>query len=241
MYDRLTEEVKKVLSYARQEALRMGHCHIGGAHLLLGLVWEGSGVAADTLKRLGVDPRALRQKAEEYLAGESQGPALDGQLLLSDAAQEAVEVASEEARQMGHGHIGPEHLLLGLLNDPDGVPAAMLGGFGVTADDVRRVETELLGETSRAQEPLLDRDLHFAPSMQEVVRLALDEARRSRASSVGLEHVVTALARRQGELVGSVATELRDMRDQIERALQALEGMARPAEDEGKGGGEPTG
>jgi len=144
MYDRLSEKTKKVITYARQEAQRMGHQYIGTEHLLLGLVREGTGVAATVLQRLGVDPKRVRLEVEK-LVKTGDSVISGGKQPFAASAKKAFEHAVDEAKRLGQSYIGTEHLLLGLLKEDDGVAAQVLMNLGIELDEVHESVMELLG------------------------------------------------------------------------------------------------
>jgi len=134
-WDKLSERARKVIVLARQEAHNLGHDYIGSEHLLLGLVVEGDGIAARVLMGLGVDGDRVR-KAIEHVIGRGQAPAM-GEVALAPRARKVVELAVEEARQLGRQHIGVEHLLLGIVREGEGIAADILKSLGVALEQVR--------------------------------------------------------------------------------------------------------
>jgi ATP-dependent Clp protease ATP-binding subunit ClpC len=147
MFDRLTERARKVISLARQEAQRFNHEYVGTEHLLLGLVKEGSGVAANVLKNIGVELKRIRLEVEKMV---KSGPDLikaGSQLPFTPRAKKVLELSLEEARHLGHNYVGTEHILLGLLKEEEGVAARVLQGLGLRPDDVREEVLNLLGAT----------------------------------------------------------------------------------------------
>src|SRR5208337_1282465 len=125
MYERFTDRARKVMQLANQEAQRFNHEYIGTEHILLGLVKEGSGVAADVLKNLDVDLRRIRLEVEKLLqSGPDKVPL--SRLPQTPRAKKVVEYAMDEARNLGHNYVGTEHVLLGLLRDDMGVAAQVL-------------------------------------------------------------------------------------------------------------------
>ena len=134
MFDRFTERARKVMSLARQEAQRFNHDYIGTEHILLGLVQEGSGVAAQVLKNLEVEPRKIRVEVEKIVKNGTNMVTM-GQLPFTPDAKRALELALEEA---GAHAMGSEHLLLGLVREEHGLAGTVLRGMGVTAEAVRR-------------------------------------------------------------------------------------------------------
>ena len=149
-YDRLTDRARKVIAYARQEAQRFNHDYIGTEHLLLGLIKEGSGVAATVLRNLDVDIKRIRLEVEKMVQS-SPDTQLKGQPPLTPRAKKVLEFSLEEARTLGHNYIGTEHILLGLLRENEGVAAAVLVNLGIKLEDVREEVLNLLGADAQAQ------------------------------------------------------------------------------------------
>ncbi|MDO4585930.1 MAG: ATP-dependent Clp protease ATP-binding subunit [Planctomycetia bacterium] len=132
------------MQLATQEAQRFNHEYIGTEHLLLGLVKEGSGVAANVLKNLGVDLRDIRLEVEKLVRS---GPDLVmmGRLPQTPRARKVLEYSMEEAQSLNHNYIGTEHLLLGLLREQEGIAAQVLMNLGLKLEEVRQAVLNLLG------------------------------------------------------------------------------------------------
>ena len=144
MYERFTDRARKVMQLANQEAQRFNHEYIGTEHILLGLVKEGSGVAANVLKNLDVDLRKIRLEVEKLV---QSGPEMVtiGKLPQTPRAKKVLEYSMEEARNLNHNYVGTEHILLGLLREQEGVAAQVLMNLGLKLDDVREEVLNLLG------------------------------------------------------------------------------------------------
>jgi len=141
---RFTERVRRVMHFAREEAGRLQHDYIGTEHLLLGLIREGEGVAAVVLTNIGLDIEQVRRAVEEAVPP-SGGTLTIGDLPFNTGAKRALELAIEEAKELGHNYIGTEHLLLGLLREGDGIAAKTLMRLGVELERLREATLELLG------------------------------------------------------------------------------------------------
>jgi ATP-dependent Clp protease ATP-binding subunit ClpC len=140
------------MGLARQEAQRFNHDYIGTEHILLGLIQEGSGVAADVLKNLDVDPKRIRQEIEKLVSHGTTMVTM-GQLPFTPRAKKVLELALEEASNLGHNYIGTEHLLLGLIREQEGIAAQVLQNLNVRLEDVREEVLELLGaEVSQGED-----------------------------------------------------------------------------------------
>ena len=144
MYERFTDRARKVMQLANQEAQRFNHEYIGTEHILLGLIKEGSGVAANVLKNLEVDLRKIRLEVEKLV---QSGPDMVtmGKLPQTPRAKKVIEYSMEEARNLGHNYVGTEHILLGLLREQEGVAAQVLMNLGLKLEEVREEVLSLLG------------------------------------------------------------------------------------------------
>ena len=145
-FDKFTEQTKRVLIRSQQEAKRLHHTHIGTEHLLLGLIGEEAGGAATVLARLGVAPPRVRRAVEGGL--ERGERPVGGDVRLTPGAKRVIELTVEEARRLGHDHIGTEHLLLGLVREEKGRAAGVLAGLGVEVERVRHEVLRLTGSGS---------------------------------------------------------------------------------------------
>jgi ATP-dependent Clp protease ATP-binding subunit ClpC len=151
MYERFTDRARKVMQLANQEAQRFNHEYIGTEHILLGLVKEGSGVAANVLKNLDIDLRKIRLEVEKIV---QSGPDMVtmGKLPQTPRAKKVIEYSIEEARNLNHNYVGTEHLLLGLLREQEGVAAQVLMNLGLKLEDVREEVLNLLGHNMESGE-----------------------------------------------------------------------------------------
>lgn len=151
-YARFTDRARKVLQLANQEAQRLNHEYIGTEHILLGLIREGSGVAANVLKNLDIDIRKVRAEVEKIIQSGPDGVTM-GKLPQTPRAKKVIEFAIEEARNLDHKWVGSEHLLLGLLREGEGVAAQVLTNLGLTLDEIRGGILKLLGQETPAEKP----------------------------------------------------------------------------------------
>ena len=203
MYERFTDRARKVMQLANQEAQRFNHEYIGTEHVLLGLVKEGSGVAANVLKNLDIDLRKIRLEVEKIV---QSGPDMVtmGKLPQTPRAKKVIEYAMEEARNLNHNYVGTEHLLLGLLREQEGVAAQVLMNLGLKLEDVRDEVLNLLGHGIEGEE---------APSSSR------SSGKGSKSKTPALDSFgrdLTELAR-QGKLDPVIGRE-----DEIERVTQIL-------------------
>jgi ATP-dependent Clp protease ATP-binding subunit ClpC len=148
-FTRFTDRARRVVVLAQDEARGLGHGSVGPEHLLLGLLVEGEGVAARELESLGISLEEARERVEE-IVGRGQG-APAGHIPFTPRAKKVLEGSLREALQLGHTHIGTEHLLLSLLAEGDDIPAQVLAGRGASSDLVReRVVALLTGRYEQA-------------------------------------------------------------------------------------------
>lgn len=198
MFERFTEKAIKVIMLAQEEARRLGHNFVGTEQILLGLIGEGTGIAAKTLKGMGVNLKEARAEVEKIIGRGSGFVAVE--IPFTPRAKRVLELAWDEARQLGHNYIGTEHLLLGLIREGEGVAARVLENLGVDLTKVRSNVIRMLGETrgssttsspGRSKTPTLD---EFSVDLTQ----AADEQRLDpvvgRANEI--ERVVQILGRR---------------------------------------------
>ncbi|WP_269622784.1 ATP-dependent Clp protease ATP-binding subunit [Prochlorococcus marinus] len=146
MFERFTEKAIKVIMLAQEEARRLGHNFVGTEQILLGLIGEGTGVAAKVLKSMGVNLKDSRVEVEKIIGRGSGFVAVE--IPFTPRAKRVLELSLEEARQLGHNYIGTEHLLLGLIREGEGVAARVLENLGVDLTKVRTQVIRMLGETA---------------------------------------------------------------------------------------------
>ncbi len=206
MYERFTDRARKVMQLANQEAQRFNHEYVGTEHVLLGLIKEGSGVAANVLKNLDVDLRKIRNEVEKIVQA---GPDMVtmGKLPQTPRAKKVIEYAIEEARNLNHNYVGTEHLLLGLLREQEGVAAQVLMNLNLKLDEVREEVLNLLGhgmdaggegergaasKGSKSKTPALD---SFGRDLTDLARQGKLDPVIGRQNEI--ERVVQILSRRQ--------------------------------------------
>jgi len=144
-FDRFNDRAKRVLALAQDEAIRFNHNYIGTEHLLLGLVREGEGVAARVLDSLGVELSKVRT-AVEFIIGRGDSTTSPSEITLSPRTKKVIELAIDEARKLGHSHVGTEHLLLGLVREGEGIASGVLESLGVSLEKVRHQVIATLGQ-----------------------------------------------------------------------------------------------
>jgi len=144
-FDRFNDRAKRVLALAQDEAIRFNHNYIGVEHLLLGLVREGEGVAARVLNSLRVELSRARTSVE-FIIGRGDATTSPSEITLSPRTKRVIELAIDEARKLGHSHVGTEHLLLGIVREGQGVASGVLESLGVGLEKVRHHVIAALGQ-----------------------------------------------------------------------------------------------
>ncbi len=134
-WQRFTERARRVISYAQEEARRLGENYVSTEHLLLGLLRESAGTAVRVLQQLGVSPDQLRMEVERQV---SRGEVRDAQeMQLTPRAKRVIDLAYDEARHLNDSYIGTEHLLLGLIREEEGLAGGVLKQMGVDLEHAR--------------------------------------------------------------------------------------------------------
>lgn len=144
MFEHFTDKAIKAVMLAQEEARRLGHNLVGTEQILLGLIGEGTGVAAKVLTELGVTLQNARAEVEKII-GRGNRP-VSAEIPFTPKVKRVFEQAFTEARALGHNYIGPEHLLLGLLREGEGVAAKVLNNLGVDSSEARNTTIRKLGE-----------------------------------------------------------------------------------------------
>ncbi|MFJ8064420.1 ATP-dependent Clp protease ATP-binding subunit [Psychrobacillus sp. NPDC096426] len=148
MFNRFTQRSQKVLQLAQEEAIRLKHESIGTEHILLGLIREGSGIAAKALEAIEVDTKVIEVGIEELVGtgAEEVGPIVN----YTPRAKKVIELSVDESRKLGHSYIGTEHLLLALIREGEGVAARVLNNAGVSLNKARQQVLQLLGSNDQS-------------------------------------------------------------------------------------------
>ena len=148
MFERFTDTARRVVVYAKEEALLLDHDYIGTEHILLGLLRDDTETAVQVLTSLGAALDPARARVEELAGRGRQAPA--GEIPFTPGAKKVLELSLREALQLGHNYIGTEHILLGLVREGSGGGAEVLKRLGVETDKVRRA---VLATLRARQEP----------------------------------------------------------------------------------------
>ena len=147
----LPKRAQQVLVLAQEEARRLTHNFIGTEHLLLGLIREGSGVAARALQNMGVDLNKVRQEVERIVPKGNKAPTHG--ISYTPRAKRVVELSIEEGQNLGHNYVGTEHILLGLIREGEGIAAQVLANLGVDLKRARKEVIQLLGGEDAISRP----------------------------------------------------------------------------------------
>ncbi len=145
-FNKFTERARKVILLAKEEAKRFNHDYIGTEHMLLGLVKEGEGVAAAVLTSIGLDFENIKTEVERLVQPGLDTP-VEGDIPFTPRAKKVIELAMDEARNLGHNYIGTEHLLLGLIREGEGVASQVLLNMDLDLKSVREEVLNLLGSS----------------------------------------------------------------------------------------------
>jgi hypothetical protein len=212
MFQRFTDRARRAVYLATEEARLLRHGHVGTEHLLLGLVYEGEGLAAKALESLGLSLEEVRRQVIEITGHGHDTYA--GRIPFTPQAKEAMELSLREALALGHNYIGTEHLLLGLLREEHGIAARLLTGLGTDHDRVREQVAALLNQREQA-----NREAHLARQAVPV-ELAdtaeqLDQVRAQKEAALDTEDFEAAKALRDRE------KQLLADKQRLERQLRA--------------------
>jgi ATP-dependent Clp protease ATP-binding subunit ClpA len=226
VFERFTERARQVVVLAQDEARAFRHDHIGTVHMLLGLMREEPGVAARVLHESGLDVHAVRDQVRAVV-GEGDFPS-PGQLPFTPGAKAALEAGLRESLDVGHNFIGTEHILLGMLREPEPHLAAVLTGAGANiADLVTRTEQALPGRSIVEIAPDIVGFERLTEFARGAIVLAQDEARALNHNYVGTEHLLLGLLREEhggaAHALDAVGIRLGAARDQVRETVGAGE------------------
>jgi ATP-dependent Clp protease ATP-binding subunit ClpA len=207
MFERFTDQARRVVVLAQEEARHLNHNYIGTEHLLLGLLREGEGVAAKALASLGISLEAGRIQVEEIVGQGLRAPT--GHIPFTPRAKKVLELSLREALQLGHNYMGTEHILLGVIREGEGVAAQVLAAVG--ADDarvreqvVRLLTEEQIAQVRRQKEAAVEAgDVDRAAALRDrEQQLLADRARREREwmADVDVQAVIEENQRLHGEV-----------------------------------------
>jgi ATP-dependent Clp protease ATP-binding subunit ClpC len=152
MFERFTDRSRRVVILAQEEARMFNHEYVGTEHILLGLIREDGGVAAQALESLEITEEAARQQVEEIVGRGQAGPARK-HLPFTPQGKKVLQLSLREAVALGHGYVGTEHILLGLVREDDGVATRALNGLGVDPNRIRQQVIQLVSARQVREEP----------------------------------------------------------------------------------------
>lgn len=156
MQGRFTQSAIKVLKLAQYEAKHLKHAHIGTEHILLGLLHEGTNVAAKALSSIGIDLYTVRQRVHELVEKEDFDDLETEEIGYSPEAKTIMEYAVEQAQALGHDYIGTEHILLGIIYDTESIACEILVSLGADLDIIHDAILDLLNEDTLNDMPKLN-------------------------------------------------------------------------------------
>jgi ATP-dependent Clp protease ATP-binding subunit ClpA len=247
MFERFTDRARRVVVLAQEEARLLDHNYIGTEHILLGLVREGEGVAAQALTSLRIDLGTVRRQVQDIIGQGGSSPS--GHIPFTPRSKKVLELALREAIQLGHNYIGTEHILLGLIREGEGVASQVLTRLGADADRVRQQVVRLLSGaqpvsegglaatptdelrasatslTSRLGRELIDGLLYrrFTAGAHRVLLLTESEALRLGSTNAGIEHLLLGLVAEEdgvaARALGTLGIDLPRLRVLAEQLL----------------------
>lgn len=210
----LTPRAKRVIDLAYQEARKLGDNAIGSEHLLLGMVHEGDGLAGKTLAKLGVGLERTRKEVQALRDGVVASPPdaaparvtppIDPWDGFADSAKRAVDAAERETQERGHSYLCPEHLLLGILADGNGTAVRALAALGL---DLGELQEATVRQCRPVAEPRAA-EVTLSPATQRAIQIAYDEQRWMAATEIGAEHILIGLLREPDGAAGRVMSEM---------------------------------
>jgi len=230
MWQKFTESARKVVFYSQEAAQELGSSSVGPEHLLLGLLRPPSSRAGVVLLNLGVDPDTVRARLKAICLSTGAGPSQD--MTLTPKAKKAIDHALAEAKGLDSSTIGPEHLLLGLLTEPDTLALQVLSEFGI---DLERARASLKyhepAAPARSVAPTPGESVsfwsQFTTQSRKVVFAATEEATRLGEGSLRTEHVLLGLVRDPESavlpLIKQLGVDVAKLRGEIRRQIPWVE------------------
>lgn len=201
MYQRFTEKAERAISFSQQSAVELGHNYVGTEHILLGLVKEGTGVAARVLQAQGLTEEKILREIDELIGrGETAGETPVG---FTPRTKRVLELAFKEARRMGQGYIGTEHLLLGIMKEGESVAVRIMMDLGVDPQKLLNELVKILNEETPGSNgaPKGSTSNSSTPTLNQFGRDLTDMARDGKIDPVigrdkEIERVIQILSRR---------------------------------------------
>ncbi len=201
MYQRFTEKAERAIAFSQQSAVELGHNYVGTEHILLGLVKEGTGVAARVLQVQGITEEKILREIDELIGrGETAGETPVG---FTPRTKRVLELAFKEARRMGQGYIGTEHLLLGIMKEGESVAVRIMMDLGVDPQKLLNELVKILNEETPGSNgsPKGSSSNSSTPTLNQFGRDLTDMARDGKIDPVigrdkEIERVIQILSRR---------------------------------------------
>jgi ATP-dependent Clp protease ATP-binding subunit ClpA len=239
MWQRFTERARRIILFGQEEAGKMSSGHVGTEHLLLGLVREDEGVAAQVLQKMGISLRQVRQEIENEMPRDVRD--LPDEPKLTAKAKRVLELAADEARRMRHNYIGTEHLLLALLHEEDGPAAMVLQRLGLNLEKARPEfmeylgpddphapeEDEVIDRASANEASLISRiigDLDFAPEVLMLLLQAKADLITAGETHLTVRHLLLAMVENpkdeSAQLLQSIGVDLEKARASLREPQQ---------------------
>lgn len=198
MFGRFTERSQRVLAFAQEEAVRLGHNNIGTEHILLGLIKEGEGIAAKALQSLNINLEKVQLEVEGLIGKGQDKPTT---IAYTPRAKKVIELSMDEARKLGHSYVGTEHILLGLIREGEGVAARVLNNLGVSLNKARQQVLQLLGNSEVISSHHNNQTQNNTPTLDGLARDLTNSAKEGSLDPVigrekEIERVIQVLSRR---------------------------------------------
>ncbi|MFO0981450.1 MAG: Clp protease N-terminal domain-containing protein [Planctomycetota bacterium] len=203
MFELFTDRARKTMNLAKQAAQRLEHPYIGTEHILFGILDEGSGVAANVMRKMRVDLKRVRDELEREIASGSPSLVTQGNLPFTPAAKAVLESSLAEAQRLNHQHIGTEHLLLGLLGEGQGIAGRVLTRCGLTLAATRREVMEFVGDS---------------PARESRLAVTIEQLKKASAGPMGRVSLELAMSKAAPASVAAALTP--PQRDQAATILQ---------------------
>ncbi|MGO3375649.1 ATP-dependent Clp protease ATP-binding subunit [Brochothrix thermosphacta] len=197
MFGRFTQRAQKVIALSQEEAIRLRHSNLGTEHILLGLIREGEGIAAQALKGLGLDTAKIEAAVSELIT-EGQD---DVQIIrYTPRAKKVIELSIDEARKLGHTYVGTEHILLGLIREGEGIAARIFSNLDISLNKARQQVLQLLGVSTQPNQANRA-NVQGTPTLDGLARDLTETAREDKLDPVigrskEIQRVIEVLSRR---------------------------------------------
>ena len=220
MFERFTDRARQTLVLAQQEALGLRHNFIGTEHILLGLLAEGTGVAAVALGSLEVSLERARELVVETI-GPSPGIGEGGKPPFTPRAKKVLELALHEALGLGHNYIGTEHILLGILAEGEGVGAQVLIKEGHALSDVRAVVLSHVQDAANPPSPQTASTAAVAKLTRGAIQVARSSSEPRRV--LATHHYLLALVDDPASMAGQALARLGVTKERVESTLTTID------------------